>query len=363
MEDTHEALLGRGQANQLQDDEILLRHNFSVINELAACLSRSNEHTMSIELPAEFADLQPFADKWAAATEYERATERRRSTPAELRAFYDAVAASAGDPPLRPHASGAVDGGSAPVLARVAGRDRPARRTVRRDQGPFAFREERCSGRIAVSRTDAAMGNARGQHRALTAREDIRASIPMRWQAIAERAADHGWTSRAARLTGARHRARGSTRPSRLAKVARELVVWSFHAPSGPLITLADDVRSAKVFWWVWIPASLRDEQAGRPTGPRVTTTPTGVEDGRWKFQRCCSKRGCHAVRGPMDAVIKSVEWPVCRRIPADSVHCWNCASPRRRTTEGCAWTWVAASCWPLSRRRVSRRRQSVHPW
>ncbi len=45
---------------------------------------------MTISLPGEFSPLQPFADKWALATEYERAAERRRSTPNELRAFYDA---------------------------------------------------------------------------------------------------------------------------------------------------------------------------------------------------------------------------------------------------------------------------------
>jgi hypothetical protein len=46
---------------------------------------------MSINLPSGFEDLQPFADKWAHATEYERAAERRRSKPVELRAFYDAA--------------------------------------------------------------------------------------------------------------------------------------------------------------------------------------------------------------------------------------------------------------------------------
>jgi hypothetical protein len=44
---------------------------------------------MSIELPAEFAELQPFVGEWAGATEYARASQRRRSSPAELKAFYD----------------------------------------------------------------------------------------------------------------------------------------------------------------------------------------------------------------------------------------------------------------------------------
>jgi len=44
---------------------------------------------MSITLPTEFAELQPFAERWARATEYERAAERRGCTSAQLRSFYD----------------------------------------------------------------------------------------------------------------------------------------------------------------------------------------------------------------------------------------------------------------------------------
>lgn len=39
---------------------------------------------------ANFDTLTPFMNKWAKATEYERAGARRGSTPAELKAFYDA---------------------------------------------------------------------------------------------------------------------------------------------------------------------------------------------------------------------------------------------------------------------------------
>ncbi len=46
---------------------------------------------MTQTLPHEFAELQPFAAKWAKPTEYERAAERRGATPKQLNAFYEAV--------------------------------------------------------------------------------------------------------------------------------------------------------------------------------------------------------------------------------------------------------------------------------
>jgi hypothetical protein len=49
------------------------------------------ELDMGISLPTEFTELQPYADRWARATEYERAAQRRSSTPAELQSFYDAA--------------------------------------------------------------------------------------------------------------------------------------------------------------------------------------------------------------------------------------------------------------------------------
>ncbi|HVV37278.1 MAG TPA: hypothetical protein VHC63_11790 [Acidimicrobiales bacterium] len=42
-------------------------------------------------LPAEFADLEPFAATWCLATEPERWARRQSSTMAEMQAFYDAV--------------------------------------------------------------------------------------------------------------------------------------------------------------------------------------------------------------------------------------------------------------------------------
>ena len=46
---------------------------------------------MTATLPKDFSVLQPFVQKWALPTEYERGVERRRSTPTELKAFYDAI--------------------------------------------------------------------------------------------------------------------------------------------------------------------------------------------------------------------------------------------------------------------------------
>ena len=42
-------------------------------------------------LPSEFADLEPFAEKWCLATETQRYAARLSSTMAEMQAFYDAI--------------------------------------------------------------------------------------------------------------------------------------------------------------------------------------------------------------------------------------------------------------------------------
>jgi hypothetical protein len=41
-------------------------------------------------LPAEFADLEPFAEKWCLGTETERFAQRMASSMDEIQAFYDA---------------------------------------------------------------------------------------------------------------------------------------------------------------------------------------------------------------------------------------------------------------------------------
>jgi hypothetical protein len=46
---------------------------------------------MSTILPAEFADLEPFAERWSLQTEAERYAERLSSPMEDLQAFYDAA--------------------------------------------------------------------------------------------------------------------------------------------------------------------------------------------------------------------------------------------------------------------------------
>ncbi|WP_174189407.1 hypothetical protein [Nocardia barduliensis] len=47
---------------------------------------------MSALLPAEFADLEPFAETWCLETEPERYARRLASTMTDMQAFYDAIA-------------------------------------------------------------------------------------------------------------------------------------------------------------------------------------------------------------------------------------------------------------------------------
>ena len=47
---------------------------------------------MTALLPAEFADLEPFAGKWCLASEPERYDTRLASTMVEMQAFYDVMA-------------------------------------------------------------------------------------------------------------------------------------------------------------------------------------------------------------------------------------------------------------------------------
>lgn len=106
---------------------------------------------MTEMLPQEFAELQPFAGKWAKPTEYERAAERRTATPQQLGTFYDAVL------PRLPEILERID---RYPLGAVAGADRllfhmilslaeiaPHVEFYKSDPHvPFAFKEERMFG-------------------------------------------------------------------------------------------------------------------------------------------------------------------------------------------------------------------------
>ena len=46
---------------------------------------------MTAKLPAPFADLEPFVDEWALATETERYSKRLTTSIQQIQAFYDAI--------------------------------------------------------------------------------------------------------------------------------------------------------------------------------------------------------------------------------------------------------------------------------
>jgi hypothetical protein len=46
---------------------------------------------MSVKLPAQFADLEPFVDEWALPTETQRYHKRLSTPMSEIQAFYDAI--------------------------------------------------------------------------------------------------------------------------------------------------------------------------------------------------------------------------------------------------------------------------------
>jgi len=102
-------------------------------------------------LPAGFEDLAPYVPKWAKATEYERAAERRSASPEELTAFYQ-VALKHLPEILRiadTHPVGEISGPDrtlfwlALALAEVA----PHVELYRNDpEVPFAFDESRLRG-------------------------------------------------------------------------------------------------------------------------------------------------------------------------------------------------------------------------
>ena len=106
---------------------------------------------MIANLPKGFEDLQPFVEKWALPTEYERAVARRSSRPDELKAFYDAICPRLQEILSRvdEYPLGKVEGNDkylfylALALAEVA----PHVEFYKNDPNvPFAFDEERMIG-------------------------------------------------------------------------------------------------------------------------------------------------------------------------------------------------------------------------
>jgi hypothetical protein len=73
-----------------------------------------------------------------------------------------------------------------------------------------------------------------------------------------------------------------------LAQIAETAVVWSFHLPGGPLIRLSPTLDSAAVFWWVWCPARMRNEDGSTsPYWGAIHYNGELAEDkGAWRFRR-----------------------------------------------------------------------------
>lgn len=68
-----------------------------------------------------------------------------------------------------------------------------------------------------------------------------------------------------------------------LSKIGTDTVLFSYHLPGGPLISLSDELNLAKAFWWVWAPGRLSD---GPVWGALHYNAELLPEAGQWKFQR-----------------------------------------------------------------------------
>lgn len=97
-----------------------------------------------------------------------------------------------------------------------------------------------------------------------------------------------------------------------LEEIGKNTVVWSFHVPGGPRIQLADDIRTAKAFWWAWIPVKLRDNGVDKPHwGAGHYNADLAIEDGQWKFHRVLFQPKLQTpFEGPWTQVEGTVEWP-----------------------------------------------------
>jgi len=94
-----------------------------------------------------------------------------------------------------------------------------------------------------------------------------------------------------------------------LSEIASSVVLWSFHAPGGPLIDLADDVKTAKAFWWVWVPAALKGDD-GKTTplwGAGHYNADLAVDGGVWRFKRVLFET---KLRTPFDGPWTQIDGP-----------------------------------------------------
>ena len=101
-----------------------------------------------------------------------------------------------------------------------------------------------------------------------------------------------------------------------LSLIGRDVVVWSFHAPGGPLITLADDQNSADAFWWVWVPVALKDTSgniAPHWGAGHYNATLVRGECDEWKFERVLFETRLRTpFAGPWTTLEGPFEWPRC---------------------------------------------------
>ncbi|MEI9995301.1 MAG: nuclear transport factor 2 family protein [Rhizomicrobium sp.] len=98
-----------------------------------------------------------------------------------------------------------------------------------------------------------------------------------------------------------------------LAEIAQSAVVWSYHLPGGPLIKLADTLDRAEVFWWVWCPARVRnDDGSTAPYWGAVHYNGEMIEqDGVWKFRRLLLETRLRVpFEGPWSEIEGPFQWP-----------------------------------------------------
>ncbi|MBY0510280.1 MAG: nuclear transport factor 2 family protein [Rhodospirillaceae bacterium] len=97
-----------------------------------------------------------------------------------------------------------------------------------------------------------------------------------------------------------------------LEDIAAKAVLWAFHIPGGPLITLSEDGQSAKAFWWVFVPVKLNvDGQATPFWGAGHYNADLVIEAGQWKFHRVLFETKLQTpFAGPWTQIDGKFEWP-----------------------------------------------------